>query len=761
MTPRTTGLLGGTLLLAAAYYAAARLGLQLQFEATQATPVWPPSGIAFAALLLFGGRFAGGILLGAFCANLVDFYVKAPGAAAAGIGDLMLHVAGHPEHVLASALIGLGNMLEALIGAHLVRRLAGAPDVSGTVADVFWFVLASLACSTLASTLGVATLLGIDALPHGLAPAAWFTWWLGDATGIWIIAPLILAWARATRAELTPQRWRRAAPALAVLIGLGALTFSMTIDRALDGTLAHGLTPVVLKTLAYLLIPWMLWIEFRFGHLPGTVGITATAAIAVLGTARGAGPFVGASQNESLLVLQGFIGVASIAVLLLDAALRERRRALAALTHARDQLELRVAERTTELSREAEARKRALDQLESEIAERRRAEEILHQSQKLEALGQFTGGIAHDFNNLLTVILGSLGIAERLAAGNEHLKRMLNAARRAADRGAGLTQDLLTFSRRQPLRAEVFRPADRLRGTINLLRRSLNSDIALELDAHDGGRAVEADPGQLELALLNIGLNARDAMPGGGTLRIAVTDARLDDPPAGLVGDFVAISVTDTGTGIPPEVQARAFEPFFTTKEVGKGSGLGLSQAYGFARQSGGTITLDSAVGRGTTVTLYLPATTGAPPATAEVPAAEVEAPVVPAARVLVVEDDPDVAELATQLIGELGYAVEVATGARAALDVLQRGQPIDLVFSDIMMPGGMNGVDLGQAVRSDFPDTAVLLATGYSEAASGAAANGFTLITKPYHARELAGAIARLIQAQRQARAGTVPLPG
>jgi signal transduction histidine kinase/CheY-like chemotaxis protein len=758
MRPKVYGPVGGTMLLALAYYVAARLGLQLEFDTTQATPVWPPSGLAFAALLLFGARLSGGVFLGAFLANLVDFYAKAKGAAGLAAGDFLGHAAGHPDQVIASATIGLGNMLEAVVGSALVRRLVSLPDISDTIRSAFLFLLTALTCCLIASSIGVASLLAIGALPTELLSAAWFTWWLGDATGIWIITPLIMAWARRRRDVSEAQPWAAMAFASALLLAVCELTFSHWLDRLLDSTQAQPLVPILLKVEAYMLIPLLLWIEFRFGNRFGTVAVAVASTLAVLGTARGLGPFVGASQNESLLVLQGFVGVASIAALLLDAAMRERRRALEALTQARDQLEVRVRERTSELgganqalSLEVAAHKRALERLEGETAERRRAEEILHQSQKLEALGQLTGGIAHDFNNLLTVILGSLNLADGLTAGNERLKRLLNAARRAADRGAGLTHELLAFSRRQPLRTQVIAPGERLIAACNLLRRSLHAEVDLEVDLPKDVRAIEVDPGQLELALLNVGLNGRDAMPEGGTLRISARNVSLDEPAAGLTGDFVAISVQDTGVGIAPELQAKVVEPFFTTKEIGKGSGLGLSQAYGFAKQSGGALRLESVLGQGTTVTFLLPATAAAPAAPAPTRPAEPEAA---AARgtVLVVEDDPDVADLAVQLIRELGYTVRVTPSARAALDLLRQGEPVDVVFSDIMMPGGMNGVELGRAIRAHFPDVAVLLATGFSDAAVGAEAQGFRLITKPYHATELAMALAGQLRERRVA---------
>ncbi len=739
---RIAGLIPGTLLLAAAYFGCARLGLHLQFETTQASPIWPPSGLAFAAVLLFGPRVAAGIFLGALLANLAEFVAKA--------SPLF-------DAVAASTAIGAGNMLEAIVGAALVRRFAPDAHIGDSVRSGFRFVLAGLLGALVASVLGVLALLVAGALPPALATAAWLTWLLGDAAGIWIFAPLLVAWGRSDRARLTREPWRALALALAAIVVLNALTFSPAIARALAGTPGDALVPVLLRTAAYALLPALLWVEFRFGRLAGTIGIAITATLAVLGTVAGHGPFVGASQNESLLMLQGFIAIAALAVLLLGGALREREVAHAALTETRDALEIRIRERTRALaavnetlSLEVAARKEALERLEAETAERRHAEEILHQSQKMEAIGQLTGGIAHDFNNLLTVILGSLSLADRMAAGNERLKRLLNSARTAADRGAGLTRDLLAFSRRQRLHTEIVNPSERLIGTCNLLRRSLRGDIKLEVHLPRDLRPISVDAGQLELALLNIGLNARDAMPNGGVLRVGARNVALEQPLDGLRGDFVALSIADTGTGIPDAVKERVFEPFFTTKDVGKGSGLGLSQAYGFAKQSGGTIQIDSTVDQGTTVTLYLPAA----------PADALPRPGSPAAAdaatgragdsVLIVEDDPDVAAVAAQMIEELGYTVRVAASARVALDLLRQGPPADLVFTDIMMPDGMNGVDLGRVLRAHFPDTAVLLATGFSEAAMTAEAKGFALITKPYHSDELAAAITRLLKSRR-----------
>jgi PAS domain S-box-containing protein len=359
------------------------------------------------------------------------------------------------------------------------------------------------------------------------------------------------------------------------------------------------------------------------------------------------------------------------------------------------------------------------------------AREQLFQAQKMEAVGQLTGGVAHDFNNLLTVILGSADLADRLIGDNEKLKRLIGNMRHAAQRGESLTKQLLAFSRRQPLRPERIELPQQVQGLSDLLSRSLRGDIAIVTDIDDDLEPIVVDPSQLELALLNVGLNARDAMPEGGSLRLAARNVLLNAEAGGLRGKYVAISISDTGEGMSEEVKARAFEPFFTTKAIGLGSGLGLSQAYGFAKQSGGTVAIDSKLGAGTTVTFYLPTGQAAP---VPVPKEEVRRPgrETRSGTVLLVEDEPAVAELALGLLQEAGYKVKMATSAADALALLRQDDEIDLVFTDIMMPGGMNGAELARVVHREFPGVFILLATGYADVI-GTIAQEFPLITKPY----------------------------
>ena len=378
---------------------------------------------------------------------------------------------------------------------------------------------------------------------------------------------------------------------------------------------------------------------------------------------------------------------------------------------------------------------------------REAAEGALRQAQRLEAIGRLTGGVAHDFNNLLMIVSGSVHRLRREIRGEKET-RLLDAITNATQRGESLTRQLLAFSRRQTLQPSAIDLAEWLPELKDMLNRSLRGDIDIRVGVSRRPCLVKVDPSELELALINLAVNARDAMPSGGTLTIAAKPIVLRGKAneEGLSGDFVAIRVADTGEGIAPEVLSRVFEPFFTTKEFGKGTGLGLSQVYGFARQSGGASTITSALRRGTAITLFLPRSFEAPAQPSEPPiAAGAPAPV---GTVLLVEDDAEVIEIARAYFGELGYSVKQATSAQAGLDAIAREGGVDLVFSDILMRGGMNGLDLAQEVRRRFPDIVVLLTTGYSSSAQDAVRLGFEVLQKPY---DLA-ALERALRAARKA---------
>jgi PAS domain S-box-containing protein len=398
-------------------------------------------------------------------------------------------------------------------------------------------------------------------------------------------------------------------------------------------------------------------------------------------------------------------------------------------------LEARVAERTADL-------RAALDRLQAEVGERERAEEALRQAQKMGAVGQLTGGIAHDFNNLLTPVIGGLEILSR-SLEDSRLKRVAEAGLDSAQRGAKLTSQLLAFSRIQRIRMAPV-SVSRVIGNMRLmLRHSLGSPITIHTEiGADAERAV-CDENQLENALLNLALNARDAMPDGGTLTIAaslVTEGEASDLAP---GDYVCIAVADSGHGMAPDVLARAAEPFFSTKPLGKGTGLGLAQVYGIARQSGGTLRIDSAEGAGTVVRLFLPRA-GAEAEVAEADRAGSAAGPAPGSGVsiLVVDDDEDVREFLADALISLGHRVEMFPGAEAALAALAKGAP-DLLLADFAMPG-MNGAELAREARRLYPDLPIVFVTGFAESdqLEGALGPGAPVLRKPFGMDELAAVV-------------------
>ncbi|MBP0492300.1 ATP-binding protein [Pararoseomonas indoligenes] len=395
--------------------------------------------------------------------------------------------------------------------------------------------------------------------------------------------------------------------------------------------------------------------------------------------------------------------------------------------------------RLTGLSIDITARKRAeialrdanenlRREVEKEVAAREAAQAGVTQTLKLEALGRLTGGIAHDFNNLLAVVSAGISLLAR-TEDPARRERLTGSIATASQRGADLTRRLLTFARRQALRPEPIALSPWMGELGAMLSRSLQADIAVEIEVAEDAWPLHADPSELELALTNLALNARDAMPRGGTLRIAARNTVLDgtEDPDGLRGEFLRLDVSDTGTGMAPEVLARAFEPFFTTK-AGSGSGLGLAHAYGFARQSGGAARVRSQEGHGTCITLHLPraAEEASAPAPAE---AAAERPL----RVLVVEDEEAVAGLVLDMMRHLGHAPVHAANPATALEMLVRGLEPDLVFTDVLMPGGMDGLDLARHLKEGRPALPVLLTSGYGGAPARVAEAGLPLLRKPY----------------------------
>jgi signal transduction histidine kinase len=456
----------------------------------------------------------------------------------------------------------------------------------------------------------------------------------------------------------------------------------------------------------------------------------------------------GLERNPSAARLTGTLGNVTFIerpfhpttlVSVVQTSLRGRRRQYEC-KRLNEELESRVEERTAELAA-------ANRQLLTQIEERERVESTLRQMQRLEAVGQLTSGVAHDFNNLLTVLLGNIGFLEKTFASagiDGKLAQRLGHMRIAAERGARLTDQLLSFSRRQRLEPRPLKLNDIVAGMHDLLQSTMGGSIYIETRLGTGLPTAMADPTQLELALLNLAINARDAMPTGGTLTVVTDDVTLsppffpEEPPA---GDYVCVSVSDTGTGIASEIRTQVFEPFFTTKEVGKGSGLGLSQVLGFAKQSGGGVRIESRHGAGTAVHIYLPraAATPRPPEPITVqPAATRD---LSNTHILLVDDDDDVRDVIRAMLQDLGYVVSEAGSGGAALDLLDREPNIALLVVDFAMPG-MNGAEVARLAQARRPGLPVLFITGFAEHAPLAGIAESSIVGKPFVLNQLASRV-------------------
>jgi len=445
-----------------------------------------------------------------------------------------------------------------------------------------------------------------------------------------------------------------------------------------------------------------------------------------------------------------------------EAALREQAETLARQVRHREAAE----DQLRQLNEQLEARVIA------EIGERREAEAKLSQAQKMETVGKLTGGVAHDFNNLLQVVSGNLQLLGKDIAGNARAETRVANAMAGVSRGAKLAAQLLAFGRRQALEPKVVNVTRFVRGMDDMLRRAIGEAIEIRTVVGDGLWNTFIDPGQIENALLNLAINARDAMDGQGRLTVELGNAQLDadycrrhdevEP-----GQYVMLAVTDTGTGMTPEVQAKVFEPFFSTKVEGKGSGLGLSMVYGFVKQSGGHVAIYSEVGEGTTIRLYLPRALQ----NEDVEVATTRGPIVGGTEtVLVVEDDAEVRATVVEMLGDLGYRVLQAPDATAALAVVESGIAIDLLFTDVVMPGTLKSPELARKAKLRLPDIAVLFTSGYTENSivhGGKLDEGVELLSKPYTREALARRFRHVLagQAQRRlaeaARAGDVPVLG
>ena len=860
----------GTALLAlevvaigAVYFALAKSGLLLASINPSATPIWPPTGFALAAVLLRGPRIWPAIFAGAFIAN----------ATTAGT-------------LITAASIGIGNTLEAVVGALLINRWSDGAATFTTPAGVARFAFISFLSTAISASVGVGTLLLAGFAQPANAAAIWLTWWLGDLAGALVVTPALVLWVTAPRpvtpvpadtpdamlaqhADVRPSLDRSArfqsASVIAAACAVGLIAFSPLLEQT-----------AYRAPLGFLAILPLLWAGLRGRPRDTATVALVLSAFAVWGTLAGGGPFARANLNDSFLILLMFMITMAVPSLALSADVAVRKMTEAQLRQAQAELAERVNVRTAALTSanlalhaEDQHRKRIESELDEkrlylleaqrlanlgnwvwdiednkvtwsdqladiygvkpgefdgtfagylrlvhpddrervrqditqafesgrgfrvderivrsngdvrylqsvgevikddrgqvvrmlgvcqDVTERveaeralRESEEKLAQAHKMEAIGQLTGGIAHDFNNILMIVGGHAEMLRRRFS-DPKARAGIDAIASAARRGESLTRQLLTFSRRQPLSPEVIDLKQRVNAVRDMLVGSLRGNIALAVDIPDDIWPVEVDVAEFELAIVNLAVNARDAMPEGGTFTLTARNIPASDPRkiGQFAGGGVELTFSDTGTGIPPDVIAKIFDPFFTTKAVGKGTGLGLSQVYGFARQAHGTVTVTSQAGRGTTFTLRLPRSHRAV-SPAPDPARTQKRLVPGEGTILVVEDNPAVGDITVTLLQQLGYKVLRAENAADALDALRSGQVVDLVFSDIIMPNGMNGIHLAQEVSREYPDIRVLLMTGYSDVAV-AAEDHFPILRKPFELSGLERAVRETLAMQ------------
>ncbi|HEY5940948.1 MAG TPA: MASE1 domain-containing protein, partial [Gemmatimonadales bacterium] len=650
------------MLLAAVYYGAARLGLRYASIGPSISLVWPPTGIAFAALTLLGSRYWPGVMLGAFLAN-----------------------AATPIPLLAAAGIALGNTLEAVVAAYLFRRTAGSRPQLDDLRQVRTLILVAAPLGALcAAVVGPLSLWATEALPGAALPTALAVWWTGDLLGGLVVAPVFFTWGTHTEGSN-----RRLLEIVVLCVG--------TIAAAEIG-LGRLVSPALVRDVDYhyLLFPFVIWAALRFGARGASLMTFAVSAVVVGHTVQGGSPFVSATAIRTLFEAGCYLGVVSVTGLVLAAAVRwERQEATKALAQSEDRLQraldaarmgtwywsikdnsltcddnlrqlygLSPGDRvSTHLDllvhvhpedREfvSEAVRRALQEntsldyefrvllpgghmrwiadqgevhrndegqptdvtgVSSDITERRVAEERLSQAQRMESVGRLAGGVAHEANNQMSVVMGAADFILQRSDVPEAVREDAEFIRRAAERTATVTAQLLAFSRRQILQARVLNLNDLLTGWETVLRRVMGEDCGVTLRLGSGALFVRADPGQLEQVVLNLAINARDAMPRGGSLTVETFNAELTGelallkPGAGRPGHYAVLVVSDTGQGMDQETMRHIFEPFFTTKGVGEGTGLGLATVYGIVRQSGGYIWVYSEPGEGTTFKIYLP----------------------------------------------------------------------------------------------------------------------------------------------------------
>jgi PAS domain S-box-containing protein len=749
---------------------AARLGLRYASIGRSVSLVWPPTGIALAALTGLGLRYWPGVALGAFFAN-----------------------AATPVPILAAAGIAAGNTLEALVATVLLRAQSGARPRLDETRTVRALVLTAAPLGALVSAVvGASTLLLTRQIDGNTLGATIGIWWAGDLLGALVVAPALIAWLYSPEQRGIP----RGALEIAVLCVATAIVAELVLYT--DGR--PGLFGAV--DYLYLLFPFAIWAALRYGPRGATLVTLIVGIVAVWHTTRGSSPLSTGSTPVTLFAVACYLGALAVTSLALTAAVtRERTSATVALKRREEQLEvaldaarmgiwswssednrlvwdhtlralygLRPDDHVTGyddfLSRVHPDDRAFVDQtvrkalreggrLDYEfrivradgqvrwiadqgrvtltgpgsppamtgvcmdVTDRRATEEHLRQSQRMESVGRLAGGVAHEANNQMSVVLGAADFILRRNDVPEAVRADVEHVRRAAERTAAVTAQLLAFSRRQVLNPQVLDLNELVRRFEPTLKRLMGEDCAVLLKRGATARPVKADPGQVEQVLINLALNARDAMPRGGTLTVETFPATLTEDTATLKpgvrvhpGDYSVVAVTDTGHGMDGETLSHVFEPFFTTKGVGKGTGLGLSTVYGIVKQSEGYVWAYSEPGQGSTFKIYLKVSADAvPPSTMEADGSRGSGEVI-----LVVEDEDSVRRIAGRALVDAGFAVREAGNGNQALEMLSamKGR-VALVLTDVVMPG-MGGKDLAARIAQVSPGTPVLFTSGYTD---------------------------------------------